>query len=155
MKKTLISLMLTAAAACPLYAQDTSPGTYTLSECITRSLKQAPAVLAAEKEVERINGIIWETWSDIVSVDISADYTDVERGTPVSVLSTRGGVSVDLEGSVPIFSGGRVVNGILTAYLSRDLAREQYRKAVDETMYGVVTSFSKILLDREVVKVRT
>jgi outer membrane protein len=155
MKKTLIFFVLVLGIACPLFAQDTSPGTYTLPQCITLSLGQSPAVLAAEKEVERINGVVWETWSNIVSVDISADYTDVERGAPVSVLSTRGGVTIDLEGSVPVFSGGRVINGVLTAYLSRDLAGEEYRKAVDETVYGVVTSFSKILLDREVVKVRT
>ncbi len=155
MKKIAAALVLVVGMTCPLFAQDQSPDTYTLRECIDLSLDQSPALLSAEKEVERVNGVVWETWSDVVSVDISADYTYTEPGGATTLLSARRGLTVDLEGSVPIFSGGRVINGILTAYLSRDLAREQYRQAMGETVYAVTTSFSKILLDREVVKVRT
>jgi len=155
MKQTAIALVLALSMTSPLFAQDKPPGTHTLRECITSSLQRSPAVLSAEKEVERTNGVIWETWSSIVSVDISADYTEAEPGGTTTFLNNRQGFTIDLEGSVGIFSGGRVINGVLTAYLSRDLAREQYRRAVNETVYNVTTSFGRILLDRELVKVRS
>jgi outer membrane protein TolC len=48
-----------------------------------------------------------------------------------------------------------VVSGLAVAYLSDDIAYEQYRKAVNDTLYNVRVAFYSIVLAREVVKVRT
>ncbi len=164
MKKFVVSLLLTSLLALPLFGQESPPVTYTLEECVDISLKRSPAVLSAEQEMRRASGVVWETWSDIVSVDLSAQYISSEAGersTGLSSLSGLGGTGIGRStgfttgfgGSVTIFSGGRVINGILSAYLGRDLAREQYLQAVNDTVYSVISSFDQILLDRELVKV--
>jgi outer membrane protein len=155
MKRIAGVLVLVMSMFSPLIAQEQPSGTHTLEQCITLSLEQSPAVLSAEKEIKRADGIVWETWADIVSADISAEYTTAGPGGGSSISSSRDGFSVELGGSVPIFSGGRVINGILTAYRTRDVAREQYRRAVNETVYDVTITFGKILLDREMAKVRS
>lgn len=155
MKKIAVALILVMSMSCLLFAQDQPSTTHTLGQCITLSLKQSPAVLLAEKELKRADGIVWETWSNIVSADVSAEYTTTGPDGRSTISPSRDSLSVGLSGSVPIFSGGRVINGILAAYRTREVAREQYRRAVNETVYNVTTTFGQILLDREVVKVRS
>ncbi len=76
--------------------------------------------------------------------------TDVFMGLP-----THESYNVGLQGTLPVFTGGRVVSGLAVAYLSDDIAGEQYRKAVNDTLYNVRVAFYSILLAREVVTIRT
>ncbi len=155
MKTFVVSLLLPFLVVLPLFAEEPPPAAYTLSDCIEISLERSPAVLSAEQELRRANGVLWETWSGIVSVDVSAEYIRREEAETTSTLSSlRGrGFTTALEGSLIIFSGGRVINGILSAYLERDLARTQYLRAVNDTVLGVISSFDQVLLDRELIKV--
>ncbi len=154
-KRIAGTLILVMSMSPLLFAQDQPSDTYTLDECIVLSLKQSPTVLLAEKELKRADGIVWETWSTIVSADITAEYTTAGPGGGSTISPARESFSVNAGGSVPIFSGGRVINGIVVAYRTREVAREQYRRAVNDTAYSVTTTFGQILLDREVVNVRS
>ncbi|MEJ2068576.1 MAG: hypothetical protein P8Y09_11680, partial [Deltaproteobacteria bacterium] len=41
--------------------------TYTLDECIHMAYRQSPLILAAEAEMKRTRGVIWQAWASIVS----------------------------------------------------------------------------------------
>jgi outer membrane protein len=127
---------------------------YTLPECIDIALMRSPDVLTAAQEVKRANGVVWETWSNIVSVSVSSKYTLTEPGINTLASPSQKDFTLYLEGSIPVFSGGRVLNGVPAAYLNRDIAREGYRKAVNETVYNVRNAFWRLLLDRESVRVQ-
>ena len=159
----------------PAAAQDDSgklPLTYTLEDCIRIAERQSPAIIAASAEMKRTKGLIWEVWTSILSVNADGTYTyfntppgstfpanifgpgipatDVFMGVP-----SHETYNVGLQGTLPVFTGGRVVSGLAVAYLSDDIAGEQYRKAVNDTLYNVRVAFYSILLAREVVTVRT
>ena len=148
------------------------PLSYTLEDCVRIAGRQSPAVLAAAAEMKRAKGVIWEVWTSILSVNADATYTyfntppgtlfpanifgvntpptDVFMGVPSHEL-----YNVGAEATLPVFTGGRVVSGLAVAYLSEDIAYEQYRMAVNDTLYNVRVAFYSIILAREVVKVRT
>ncbi len=122
--------------------------------------------------MKRTKGLIWEVWASILSVNADGTYTyfntppgttfpagifgpgipatDVFMGVP-----SHETYNVGLQGTLPVFTGGRVVSGLAVAYLSDDIAGEQYRKAVNDTLYNVRVAFYSILLAREVVTIRT
>ena len=157
MKQIAIAIILAITLAPPLFAEESPTTPYSLENCIEISLTKSPSVLSAAEELKRAKGTLWETWTEIISVNLSADYSyrgDVLPGDPFSPLTENDDFSVSIEGSIPVFSGGRVINGVLSAYLVRDIARENYRKAVNETMYNVTKTFNEILLSRELVRVR-
>ena len=149
--------------------------TYTLDECIHMAYRQSPVILAAAAEMKRTRGVIWEAWASIISAsaDIGYNYMDpmpVTGGTIPAGAFGPGFPTTDVllgpepshhywsakgEASIPIFTGGRVVNGIKVAYLQDDVAYEQYRMAVGDALYGVKTAFYGILLAEELVRVRT
>jgi outer membrane protein len=148
------------------------PLTYTLDDCLRIAGRQSPAILAAAEEMKRTKGLIWEVWASIVSVDATASYTYYETppGSRIPADSFGAGVppsdvfvgipshdryNVGVTGTLPLFTGGRVVSGLAVAYLSDDIAFEAYRKAVNDTLYNVRVAFYSIVLAREVVKVRT
>ncbi len=153
-------------------AQETKlPLTYSLDECIHIAQRQSPAILAAAEEMKRTKGVIWETWANILSVNADATFTYFEQspttfipanaiapGIPSADIDISPGAdksyNVGVEGTVPLFSGGRVISGIAVAYLSNDIAYEQYRQAINDTLYNVRVAFYSIVLAREVVKVR-
>jgi outer membrane protein len=156
-RKTAIILILCIVIASPIAAsaqEESPPLTYTLDECVDIALKRSPDVLTAAQEIKRTNGVIWETWSDVVNVSISSDYTAIQPGRNLLGSPSQEDFTLALTGSLPIFSGGRVINGVLTAYLGRDVAREQYRRAVNKTVYDVRNAFWRLLLDRESVRVQ-
>ena len=145
---------------------------YTLEDCLRIAERQSPAILAAAEEMKRTKGVIWEVWASIVSVKADASYTYFET-PPGSILpadSFGAGVpptdlflgipshdqyEVGVTGTLPLFTGGRVISGLAVAYLSDDIAYQQYRMAVNDTLYNVRVAFYSITLAREVVKVRT
>jgi len=149
--------------------------TYTLDECIHMAYRQSPLILVAEAEMKRTRGVIWQAWASIVSAsaDLGYTYLDPEPVTGLTIPASSFGPgfpatdvmlgaepshhywSAKGEASIPIFTGGRVVNGIKVAYLQDDIAYEQYRLAVGEALYGVKTAFYGILLAEELVRVRT
>jgi outer membrane protein TolC len=148
------------------------PLTYTLDDCIRIAEKQSPAIIAAAAEMKRTKGLIWQVWASIISVNADGTYTHLNTppGTTIPAGAFGGGLppsdvflgvpthdvyNVGVTGSLPIFTGGRVVSGLAVAYLSDDIAYEQYRKAVNDTLYNVRVAFYSIVLAREVVKVRT
>jgi outer membrane protein TolC len=156
-------------------AQDESgklPLTYTLDDCIKIAGRQSPAILAAAAEMKRTKGVIWEVWASILSANADASYTYFEKppgstipadsfgaGTPPTDvflgIPSHDQYNIGVEGSLPIFTGGRVVSGLAVAYLSDDIAYQQYRMAVNDTLYNVRVAFYSVILAREVVKVRT
>jgi len=148
---------------------------YTLDECIHMAYRQSPVILAAAAEMKRTRGVIWEAWASIISAsaDIGYNYMDPMPVTGAAIPADAfapGFPATDVllgpepshhywsakgEASIPIFTGGRVVNGIKVAYLQDDVAYEQYRMAVGDALYGVKTAFYGILLAEELVRVRT
>jgi outer membrane protein len=148
------------------------PLTYTLDDCLRIAGRQSPAILAAAEEMKRTKGVIWEVWASILSVDANASYTYYETppGSRIPADSFGAGVppsdvfvgipshdqyNVGVTGTLPLFTGGRVISGLAVAYLSEDIAYEGYRKAVNDSLYNVRVAFYSIVLAREVVKVRT
>ncbi len=146
--------------------------TYTLDDCIRIAGRQSPAIIAAAAEMKRAKGVIWEVWASIISVNADASYTYFQKppgstipadlfgpGSPPTDIfmgiPAHDQYNVGLEGRLPVFTGGRVVSGLAVAYLSDDIAYEQYRKAVNDTLYNVRVAFYSVILAREVVKVRT
>jgi len=148
------------------------PLTYTLDDCIRIAERQSPAIIAAAAEMKRTKGVIWEVWASILSVNADGTYTylntlpgytipadsfgagsppnDIFLGVPSHQM-----YNVGVEATLPLFTGGRVVSGLGVAYLSDDIASEQYRQAINDTLYNVRVAFYSIMLAREVVKVRT
>jgi outer membrane protein len=148
------------------------PLTYTLDDCVRIAERQSPAILAAAEEMRRTKGVIWEVWASIISVNASGSYTyfDTPPGSMLPANSFGSGVpstdiflgvpshdlyNVAVTGVLPLFTGGRVISGLAVAYLSEDIAFQQYRAAVNGTLYNVRVAFYSIVLAREVVKVRT
>jgi outer membrane protein len=148
------------------------PLTYTLDDCLHIALRQSPGILAAGEEVKKAKGIIGEVWASILTVNADASYNYLE--TPQGMTLPAGSLGpglpptgvflgnpahdyykVGVEGTLPVFTGGRVTSGIMVAYLTRDIAFEGYRKAINDTLYNVRVAFWSIVLAREVVKVRT
>ncbi len=146
--------------------------TYTLDDCIRIAERQSPAIIAAAAEMKRAKGVIWEVWASILSVSANASYTYFETppGSTIPGNSLGAGVpptdvffganshdlyDVGVTGTLPLFTGGRVLSGLAVAYLSEDIAFQQYRQAINDTLYNVRVAFYSIILAREVVKVRT
>jgi outer membrane protein len=151
----LLFLCLVVFSPAVLVAEEANPTlTYTLDECIDIAMQRSADILTAAQEIKRTGGVVWETWSSVVSADISSTYTNREGPSLTSGTSSSEEFTAYLEASIPIFSGGRVLNGISTAYLNRDIAREQYRKAVNGTVYSVRSAFWRVLMDRESVRVQ-
>ena len=174
-------LALSVCMSFPALSQDDGvPGekvelSYTLDECIHMAYRQSPLILAAEAEMKRTRGVIWEAWASIVSAsaDIGYSYMDPSPVTGATIPANSFGAgfppsnvllgpesshhywSAKGEASIPIFTGGRVVNGVKVAYLQYDIAFEQYRMSVGDALYGVKTAFYGILLAEELVRVRT
>ena len=152
--------------------KDKLPLAYSLDDCIRIAERQSPAIIAAAAEMKRTKGVIWEVWASILSVNADGTYTYLKTlpgytipadsfgaGTPPNDIflgvPSHQMYNVGVEGTLPLFTGGRVVSGLAVAYLSDDIASEQYRQAINDTLYNVRVAFYSIMLAREVVKVRT
>ena len=143
---------------------------YSLDDCINTALTDSPAIRAAKEETKRTSGIILEAWASIVKLNATGTYAYFQ--TPPGITIPAGTLSptqpdvflgspyhenytVAVEGSMPVFAGGRVFSGISLAYLQDDVADEAYRKAIADTVYNVKAAFFGILLAREVVEIRS
>jgi outer membrane protein len=147
--------------------------THTLNNCKEIALKDSPSILAAKAEISRTKGVIWEVWTSILRVNAKGEYMYFNRPSPaMSIPAGSFGVfgppadiplspagpenlfTVRLEASLPVFTGGRTLSGLKIAYRNHDTAMEQYKLAVNDTIYNVTSAFYGVLLAEELVAVR-
>jgi len=75
----------------------------------------------------------------------SADFAVDKLNHPDPITNWR----TNLSGSIPLFLGGRTVLGFQQAQLSRDVAELGRSRAEQEVIFGVIRSYSAVLLSRE------
>lgn len=75
----------------------------------------------------------------------SADFAVDKLNHPDPITNWR----TNLSGSVPLFLGGRTVLGYQQAQLGRDVAELGRSRAEQEVIFGVIRSYTAVLLSRE------
>jgi outer membrane protein TolC len=141
-----------------------------LAEAVKTALEKHPALRAAEYQAAAAaSGVDQARAGFFPRVDLSEGFSRSDN--PVyafgSLLNqgrfTSGDFAVDklnhpdpitnwrtnLNGSVPLFLGGRTVLGYQQAQLGRDAADQGRARAEQEVIFGVVRAYSAILLSRE------
>ncbi len=157
-------------------AENERTTTHTLTICKEIALKDSPAILAAKAEISRTKGVIWEVWTSILRVNAKGEYMYFNHPSPaVSIPAGSFGTfpalmpptdvplmpagsehlyTVRLEATLPVFTGGRTLSGLKVAYRNHDTAKEQYKLAVNDTIYNVTSAFYGVLLAEKLVAVR-
>jgi outer membrane protein len=172
----LINFSSVTIASAETETTTTYTTTHTLTNCKEMALRDSPAILAAKAEISRTKGVIWEVWTSILRVNAKGEYVYFNRPSPaVSIPAGSFGTvpsimppadiplmpagpehlyTVRLEASLPVFTGGRTLSGLKIAYRNHDTAMEQYKLAVNDTIYNVTSAFYGVLLAKELVAVR-
>ncbi len=75
----------------------------------------------------------------------SADFAVDKLNHPDPITNWR----TNLSGSVPLFLGGRTILGYQQAQLNRDVAELGRYRAEQEVIFGVIRSYTAVLLSRE------
>lgn len=136
-------------------------GPLTLSETIRVALANNPDVAAAAWDSEaaqaRYDYAVGARWPKLSAVGSYAHHLDMQRLLPVqqpgdpSMLS-RDIVSGDLVLTMPIFTGGRLVNQIRAAELLQQSAEHRLARSREELVFNVSSVFYGILAQRQVIK---
>jgi len=136
-------------------------GPLTLSEAIHVALANNPDVAAAAWDSEaaqaRYDYAVGARWPKLSAVGSYAHHLDKQRLLPVqqpgdpSTLS-QDIFSGDLVLTMPIFTGGRLVNQIEAAELLREAANHRLARSREELVFNVSSVFLSILAQREVIE---
>lgn len=169
-KRLLLSAGLLLLVSIPLYAEDGEPAipasTYTLGDCIDIVMSRSSDILSAKEDIKLAKGVIFEKWSSILSVNAEARYTytglipDSVSDASVYLGSASPSAEPDdqydfgITASMTVFSGGKIAWGLNVAYLQLEVARQQYRIAVNEAVYDTKVAFYSILLAKREMEMR-
>ncbi|MBN2289501.1 MAG: TolC family protein [Candidatus Glassbacteria bacterium] len=142
-------------------SSDSISSLLTLEEAIRTALANNPDLAAAKWDAvaaqARRNQAAGERLPRLSMVDGYAHHVDVQRLLPVrqpgdpSILS-RDIVSGDLVISLPLFTGGRLVNQVRAAELLRQAAEHRLAHTSKELVFNVSSVFFSILAQRHVIE---
>jgi outer membrane protein TolC len=155
-------ILITGLADLPAQTP-TTPQRLTLPECLELALKQNPAILKAQQEIQRTRGIIIEARAPAIpQVAARAQYQqidvraiDVFPGSASQIYNNQKQPwSAQIEVSQLVYSGGRVSAALRAARLTDQTAALGFQRTVADTILAVRKAFYGILLSQAQVEVR-
>jgi outer membrane protein TolC len=149
------------SAGAGVYAPDVlSEGALTLGQAVDMALAANPEVSAKRWEAEaaeaRRGQVFAERLPSIGVVGTYMRHLDEQRILPVRqpgdpAILSRDIISEDVVLSMPLFTGGRLVNRVKAAELMRDAAGHRLVRSREELVFDVSSVFFSILAQERVV----
>ena len=136
-------------------------GPFTLEQCIKTSLENNPALKAQEWETkaarDRANQARGKRWPSVNAVGGYKHTDDDLRLDPAHFNGEKGVFgddffSADLVLTLPLFTGGRLVNEIKAAELLQESARHRLGRTRESLVFDVSSLFFSILSQRHVIE---
>jgi outer membrane protein len=137
----MASLDASAAPALPVAGQ--APPIYALNDCLQLALERNPAILKAQNDIERTQGLIITAKSTLypqVSVNGRVEKRDDDlfsQGTDPTVQRFRDYWTIQLTVTQSLYSGGVNRQQIAIAKLEHEAALVQLRATIDLVLKGV------------------
>jgi len=135
-------------------------GPFTLDECVKTALENNPILKAEEWESTaaraRMNQARGKRWPSLSAVGGYKHYVDDQALIPSRFNGDKRAFgddffSADLVLSLPLFTGGRLVNEIKAAELLRKSAEHQLARTRERLVFNVSSLFFSILSQRYVI----
>lgn len=154
---------LAAASSSPPSPQTAQPfgGPLSLAEAINLALRQSPAVLRAQKEMEATQGIAVQTRAiALPTLALGGTYGRVQR-SDVDVIEAPGftfGTPQNWSSQVKLvqsfYQGGRMLSGLRAARLTQEQSLLVYQTALAETVLAVQLAYYDVLLAAQQITVQ-
>ena len=149
-KSALVSLSVLALAM---------PGqSETLQEALDLAFQTNPALEAQRADVgvarEQLNQARGARAPN-VNLSAGAGYESLDSNQPIAFnVGDRPVANVQLEASIPVYTGGRIDAGIEQAQAGILAADAQFDGAAQDLILNVVTAYVDVLRDREAIRIR-
>jgi outer membrane protein len=131
-----------------------------LADAVSIALKQSPAVLRAQKEVEATEGVVLQTRAvAIPKVRLTGFYTAAQE-SDVDIISSTNftfGNNQNWETQIRVvqslYAGGRINSALRASKLAREQSRLNFHTAVANTVLDVEVAYFDVLLGKQQVSV--
>lgn len=140
-------------------------GPLSLAEAVNLALRQSPAILRAQKELEATQGIAIQTRAiALPTVAIAGDFTAVQKSDidvlNVAFASTRFTFGTPQNWSTQVklvqslYQGGRMLSAFRAADLTRQQSLLTYQTALADTVVNVQLAYYDVLLAAQQITVQ-
>jgi outer membrane protein len=144
-----------AARAMPALPQNGQPApTYSLDDCLQLALDRNPAILKAQHDIERSQGLIIEAKSTLYpQVGASGQLEErnddfFKQGTDPTAQRFRDFWIIQLQVSQSLYSGGANRQSIAIAKLTHEAALIQLQATIDGILQEVKTAVYGVVIDK-------
>jgi outer membrane protein TolC len=135
-----------------------------LADAVDLALRQNPAILRAQKDLEATEGVTIQTRAIAVpKLNVAGSYNAVQRAD-VDIISIPGmggfsfGNDQNWESQVRVmqslYEGGRIVSSFRVARLQKAQSMSNYETAVADTVLGVEVGYYDVLLAEQQIRVQ-